>query len=188
MRRYFDSEIEFWAAVAEEVKAEMTIGLLPNPTGAGYYNDASYGAIKQQYEILSSVTGPTPIGTLMELVSPYAGPGTSNPPTLVNIQPSSTTADNKLVGPVVGGSTDLSANSSTSVPSGKVATVQRLGVCQILCDATTTAGQVLIQSAATAGCAKTTGTAVLGQTIGVCLQAVTISSGTALVWADIAKC
>jgi hypothetical protein len=186
-RHYFDSELEYWADVAEQVQAEMVLGLLPNPTGAGYFDSESYGAYKQQYIILSTVSGNSPLGTLMEFVSPYTGPGTSATPTLVNVQPSSTTADYKLVGPVVGGANNLVANGATSVPPGKLATILRAGVGQILCDATTTAGNPLIQSAATSGAAKTNATPVAGQTIGVALQAVTISSGTALVWADIWK-
>jgi hypothetical protein len=185
-RHYFDSEIEEMAHVAGLLRSEMTIGVLPNPTGAGYYNAVSYGNYHSEFEILSTVSGNTPVGTLMEVVTPYTGPGTSNPPTLVNIQPSSTTADNKLLGPVVGGSTGRLANAATSIPPGSTATILRLGIAQILCDATTTAGSLLIQSAATAGAAKTA-SGVLGQTIGTALQAVTISSGTALVWADICK-
>jgi hypothetical protein len=160
----------------------MTITMLPNPTGAGYYNDVSYGAIRLQAVILSTVTGPTPVGTLMEVVTPYTGPGTSNPPTLINVQPSSTSADYKLVGVLVGGATGETANSATSVASGKVCTILIAGFAQILCDATTTAGNPLIQSAATAGAAKTASTVTAGQGIGTALQAVTISTGTALVW------
>jgi hypothetical protein len=186
-RHYFDSEIEYWADQAAQIKAEMTIGVLPNPTGAGYFDVGNYGNYHSQYEILSTVTGPTPVGTLMEFVSPYTGPGTGATPTLVNVQPSSTTADFLLAGIVVGGSTNLSANASTSVVSGKVATILWKGIAQILCDATTTAALPLIQSAATAGAAKTNASPVASKTIGTALQAVTISSGTALVWAMIEK-
>lgn len=189
-RHYFDQEIEYWAHVAEEIEAEMTIGVLPNPVGAGYFDyvtySASIGNYHQTLPILSTVSGSTPLGTLMEIVQPYTGPGTGGSATMPTVQPSSTTADFLLLGPLAGGSTNLSANASTSVPAGKLCSILRLGVGQILCDATTTAGNPLIQSAATAGAAKTNASAVASKTIGTALQAVTISSGTALVWASIA--
>ena len=61
------------------------------------------------------------------------------------------------------------------------------GICQVLCDSTTTIGHTLIPSTTVAGAAHdTAGTGfTVGSTIGVALQAVTISSGTALVWANI---
>jgi len=186
-RHYFDLELAYWAHVAEEVNAEMVLGVLDNPTGAGYFNVPSYGNYHQQFTILSTVSGNSPLGTLMEIVTPYTGPGTSAISVNVNVQPSSTTADYKLVGPLVGQNTGRVANAATSVAPGALATVLRSGQSQILCDATTTAGSPLIQSAATAGAAKTNATPVAGQTIGIALQAVTISSGTALVWADIWK-
>ena len=166
----------------------MTIGLITNPAGAGYFDTTPYGNYHSQYVILSTVSGSSPVGTLMEIVTPYTGPGTSNPPTVINVQPSSTSADYKLAGVLVGGGTQRAANGSSSVPAGQIATILRMGVAQILCDATTTAGNPLIQSAATAGAAKTASTiATPGQCIGIALQAVTISSGTALVWALIDK-
>jgi hypothetical protein len=186
-RHYFNDEIAQWAHVAEEIRAEMVLGLLPNPTGAGYFDVGNYGNYHNQFVILSTVSGNSSVGTLMEIVTPYTGPGTGATPTVVNIQPSSTTADYKLVGVLAGSNTGRVANAATSIAPGALATVIRAGIGQILCDATTTAGNPLIQSAATAGAAKTNSTPVAGQTIGTALQAVTISSGTALVWADIWK-
>ena len=159
---------------------------LTNPKGAGYFNAAIEGGYTLDFEIDSAVSGNSPVGTLVEIES-YAGPGTSNPPTVPLVKPSSTTADSLCVGVITGGQSPNS-NSGGSIPPGKIANVKVVGVAQVLCDATTTAGQPLIQSAATAGCAKTTGSAVTnGQGIGICLQSVTISSGTALVWAYICK-
>lgn len=186
-RHYFDDEVGYWAHVAEEVRAEMVIGVLPNPTGAGYFDIGNYGNYHNQFTILSTVTGNSSIGTLMEIVNPYTGPGTGATPTTVNVQPSSTTADFVLVGPLAGSNTGRVANAATSIAPGGLATVVRAGIAQILCDATTTAALPLIQSAATAGAAKTNASTVAGKTVGVALQAVTISSGTALVWADIWK-
>ena len=164
----------------------MPTGQLTNAQGAGYFNAVVNGNVTLDVEIDSAVSGSSPIGTLVELEA-YAGPGTSNPPTVPLVKPSSTTADFKPLGVIVGGQS-ANSNSGTAVPPGKLANVCVLGIAQVLCDATTTAGQAMIQSAATAGCAKTTGSAVApGQGIGVCLQAVTISSGTALVWALICK-
>lgn len=192
-RHYFESERQYYEHVAKHgdmLDAMMTIGVLPNPTGAGYFDYTTYAAsignYRQSLPILSTVSGPTPLGTLMEIVTPYTGPGTGALATMPTVQPSSTTADFLLLGPVDGGSTNLVANAATSVVSGTVCTILRMGVGQILCDATTTAGLPLIQSAATAGAAKTNATPVASKTIGTALQAVTISSGTALVWASIA--
>lgn len=187
-RHYFDSEIEEMAHVAGLLRAEMTtVGVLANPLGAGDLgiDNPSYGNYHQSFVILpSAVGGPFAVGTLMELVTPYNGPGTTTPPTLVNCQPSQTTVDNKLLGPMVGSSTGRSANSATTIPAGSLCGVLRLGVAQILCDGATTAGQTLIQSITTAGQAHSTASPVTGQTIGTVLQ--TIAS-TGLAWADIAK-
>lgn len=170
------------AETAHEIGAEMVLGLLPNPTGAGYFDTVSYGNQHMQFPIDPAVSAANgvPMGTVMEIEN-YTGPGTSNPPTTALVQPSSTTADNKLLGVLTGGQ---QTGVSLTVAVGKLATICVFGLVQVLCDATTTAGQNLIQSAATAGAAKTTGSAVTaGQGLGVALQAVTISSGTSLVWA-----
>ena len=160
---------------------------LTNPAGAGYFDAAVIGSLMLEVEIASTVSGNSPVGTVVEVSSPFTGPGTTNPPAVPTVIPSSTTADFKCLGVIIGGQSPNS-NSGGSVPPGKIASVQVLGIAQVLCDATTVAGQALIQSAATAGCAKTTASAVApGQGIGVCLQAVTIASGTALVWALIHK-
>jgi hypothetical protein len=160
---------------------------LTNPKGAGYFDAAIEGGYTLDFEIDTTVSGNSPIGTLVELLTPFTGPGTTNPPAVPTVKPSSTTADGLCIGVIAGGQSPNS-NSGGAVPPGKIANVKVLGIAQVLCDATTTAGQFLIQSAATAGCAKTTGSAVTnGQGIGVCLQSVTISSGTALVWALICK-
>lgn len=156
----------------------MTIGTLPNPLGAGYFDGApSIGNYHQSVKV-DTASAALPIGTVVELEG-YAGPGTGNPPTVPVVQASATTADNLLLGVITQGTVTSAAR---TVAPGTAAVVCVMGICQVLCDATTAIGDALIQSAATAGAAKS-GTHVIGQTIGVALQAVTISSGTALVWA-----
>jgi hypothetical protein len=81
---------------------------------------------------------------------------------------------------VVGGDID----GTGVVSAGLVAVVLIQGVCQVLCDATTTSGDALVTSSDTAGAAQTSDSPTT-RTIGLCLEAVTISSGTALVWASI---
>jgi hypothetical protein len=177
---FHDEELGRAAGLAAELDATM-VNLLPNPTGAGYFNATTYGGPGDiSVPILSTVSGNTPLGTLMEVVSPYTGPGTAAKAVPANVQPSSTTADNLLIGVCVGGGNQDSA--TAGVPPGQTALIKSFGLAQILCDATTTAGNALIQSAATAGAAKN-GTAVTNQTVGTALQAVTIASGVKLVWA-----
>lgn len=158
----------------------MPDAVATNPTGAGYFNLVQNGALILDVEIASTVSGNSPLGTVVEIEG-YTGPGTgarSTPPT---VQPSSTTGDNLVLGVIVGGQTNPDGG-GTAIPPGGVAQVMVMGVAQVLCDATTVAGEYLVQSGATAGCAKTTGSPST-RAVGVCLQAVTISSGTALVWA-----
>lgn len=156
------------------------------PTGAGYFDRVVNGGLILDVMIATSVEGNSPIGTLVEL-APYTGPGTgarSTPPTVV---PSSTTADKLCLGVIVGGQTTPDGG-GIAIPPGGVAQVMVVGIAQVLCDATTVEGDSLVQSAATAGCAKDgSGTLVVGEIIGTALEAVTITEGTALVWALIAK-
>ena len=61
------------------------------------------------------------------------------------------------------------------------------GICQVLCDNTTTVGHTLIPSTTHAGFASDSGgtSSTYGSTIGVALQAVTISTQAKRVWAKI---
>lgn len=187
MRRFHDLELGRMAEVADELEAEMsTTGLLVNPKGAGYFNFVpDNGSLFTSIEVDPEVESALPLGTLVEIET-YAGPGSSNPPTVPKCQPSSTTADFYLLGVVVGGQSAYS-NSGGAVPPGDIALVMVKGLCQVLFAATTTAGEVVVQSTGTAGCGASTATAVLGKTIGTCLQSVTISSGTGLAWCYISK-
>lgn len=137
-------------------------------------------------EVDPTLTANLPMGTLVELESYTAsitGDGVYVPPAVPVVQPSATTADFLLLGVVLGGS----SRGSAAIPGG-IAQVCVDGICQVLCDNTTTVGHPLVQSTSIAGAAHDNSTtAVLGKTIGTALQAVTISSGTALVWSYIHK-
>jgi hypothetical protein len=147
-----------------------------NPSGAGFFNQVANGAVRQQYVVDSGVSGSSPIGTVVELEA-YAGPGSQPRSAAPLIQPSTPGTPGSIIGAISPG-TDLG---STMIPPGSVATVTICGVCQVLCDASTVSGEALVQSPTTAGCAQTSAYPVT-RTLGLCLQTVTISSGTALVW------
>lgn len=155
---------------------------LANPLGAGFFNFIETGAQLQTYEIDPDVSGDLPLGTVME-IEDYSGPGLLNPPLAPLIQPSSTSQDDNVIGVLVGG-LDYASNTIAKVPPRGVAQVLTSGICQVLCDASTTAGQPMVASPITPGCAESTATPTK-RTIGLCLQSVEISSGTALVWAYI---
>jgi hypothetical protein len=71
---------------------------------------------------------------------------------------------------------------------GSAVSVLIEGVVQVLFDANnTTQGHLALQSSTTAGTCTDSATATLGKTLGTILQAVTISSGTALVWVAVHK-
>lgn len=74
--------------------------------------------------------------------------------------------------------------SNGSTIGGQQLMVGKKGITQALFDSTTTVGHTFIVSTTVAGAFHdTAGTAITyGTTVGVILQAVTISSGTALVW------
>ena len=92
------------------------------------------------------------------------------------IKKNTTTPDGFLLGVVVGAPTG-------GYTPGSVVQVLTYGIMQVLFDANnTTAGHFAIQSSTTAGTATDSATATVARTLGVILQTVTISSGTALVW------
>lgn len=157
----------------------MASGTELNPGGAGYFNFIENGAEQQEYVIDPEVEGDSPFGTVVELED-YSGPGTTNPPAVPLVQPSSTDQLPSVIGVIIGGLSGYATVQKT-VPPGKVAQVMTNGICRVLCDATTVAGDVLISSPDTAGCARTTADPST-RTIGLCLESVTIDSGTALVW------
>jgi len=75
----------------------------------------------------------------------------------------------------------------TQVGPNLPAMVGTQGICQVLCDNTTTVGHTLIPSTSHAGFASDSGgtTSTYGSTIGVALQAVTVSTQAKRVWAKI---
>ncbi len=152
-----------------------------NPTGAGFFNAFANGALRQQFVVDPDVDGSLPIGTVVEIET-YDGPGNNERTEVPQIQPSSTDDSTSVIGVVSLGS-DLSG--AAVIPPGAVATVTCVGVTQVLCDATTVAGDALVQSPTTPGAAQTS-SAPTTRAFGVALQSVDIESGTALVWAYIA--
>jgi hypothetical protein len=186
MGRFHDPELARAAEIAAQIHAQGVLGVLTAPLGAPDVGIDSFsnGNIHLQVKVDPALSASVPIGTLMEIEN-FSGPGTGVTPTVPLCQPSSTTADNKLIGPATSGYSNYAANSS-AIPVGQIANCCHFGICQILMDATSTAGYPVIQSAATAGAAKCTASATTypntGQGVGTALQAVTISSGTAMVW------
>jgi virginiamycin B lyase len=114
-------------------------------------------------------------------VDAYPGPGTAPTTAVPTIQPSSTDSSVSVIG-VVSAGTDLSG--VPNVPPGKVATVTCVGITRILVDASTVAGEYLVQSPSTPGATQTSSSPST-TTLGVCLESVSVSTGTALAWAYI---
>lgn len=114
--------------------------------------------------------------------------------TVAQVDIAATSATTFLAGVLLGaGSLGglLQAAPNTFAPSqagpNLTAMVGTRGICQVLCDNTTTVGDTLIPSTTHAGFAHDTGgtSSTYGSTIGVALQAVTISTQAKLVWAKI---
>jgi hypothetical protein len=174
----------------------MPTGLIYNPGAVDGLN-AYAGNVT-----IMAINGDTvalPMGTLVEVVTPFAGPSSppySGTPAPFLVKRSATTADFMLLGVVTGvvpttGPATQTAASSNSVPVGGVAEITIDGLCQIIMDDTgggVTVKDNIAQSTITAGeGATSTSTATAGKTIGQVLQTVTIASGNALVWAYIHK-
>ena len=174
----------------------MPTGLIYNPGAVDGLN-AYAGNLT-----IMAINGDTvalPIGTLVEIATPFTGPTSppySGTPAPVNVIRSSTTPDFMLIGVITGtvpttGPATQTATAQNSVPIGGVCEVTVDGICQIIMDDTgggVTAKDNIAQSTITAGQGATsTSTATAGKTIGQVLQTVTIASGNALVWAWIHK-
>jgi hypothetical protein len=154
-----------------------------NPLGANN-QQPTYDNRFTVFELDPGVEDPVPVGTLMQIEN-YTWPTSPGDGqfTPAYVEPSAAASPGyRLVGVCIGGSSPGSA-----AQPGGACMVLTEGLTQILCDASTTAGDPLEQSAATAGAAKTESTVTAGTGIGVALEAVTISSGTALVPAYIHK-
>jgi hypothetical protein len=153
----------------------MPIGQLDNPAAAN--SDIYSGLTGAQLETtdIDCVNGDSVAlisGTLVEVVTPYvSGAGVK-----FQVKRSSTTVDFLLLGVVVGAPTG-------GVPVGGICQVRTEGPVNMLMDnSSTTLGHPVIQSTTTLGNGHDNSTtAVLGQTIGVCLQTLTISAVNTLV-------
>jgi len=109
--------------------------------------------------------------------------GASGNPKHPTVALSATTADGLCIGVVQGGTTGLSP---VQVP-GQAVKVKHFGIGLVIVDNTTVVGHALVQSTGTAGAAHDSGgvTGTTNETIGVALQALTVSSGLGIIYAFI---
>jgi hypothetical protein len=157
---------------------------------AGQNQQPTYAGVVCEWAIDPALTAAILVGMLVEFEATTIVPAGDGAYTPVYVQPSSTTADALIAGVMIG---SPSVGTASAIPNSiaggasQVAMVLSYGVTQVLCDNTTTVGHTLIASTGTAGIAHDAGasTGTAARTIGTALQAVTISSGTALVWAKI---
>ena len=152
-----------------------------NPLAAGFFNLFTNGAVRQSFEMSPAVIGSSPLGTIVSMLN-FLGPATKPRQTPPLVQPCALGDDARIIGVLTGGS---DPTGHQMVPPGQVAVVTIAGICQVLVDQTTIAGQPLVLSPVVAGAARTTATPTT-RTIGICLQAVPIASGTDLAWAYVA--
>ena len=141
-------------------------------------------------------------GTLVSVIA--AGVGSNPGPggdddgssnyTVLQVDIAATSATTLLAGVIAGFGAPgsfLTAAPNTFAPSqagpNLTCMVATKGIVQVFCDNTTTVGHTLIPSTTHAGLASDSGgtSSTYGSTIGVALQAVTISTQTKLVWAKI---
>lgn len=125
------------------------------------------------------------------------GPGgdaTSTPYTIQYVDLSATTSTTYLAGVLLGvgalgANAPVAPNATSQNSQVQLAMVGKRGICQVLVDNTTTVGHTLICSTTSThtGQASDSGgsTRTFGTTIGVALQAVTVSTGPLLCWAHI---
>lgn len=146
-----------------------------------------------------SPTAAIPFGSVLQFntagVGANPGPGGdggATPYTVAMVDIAATSTTSLFAGVFQGSSTLGATNVVPTTFAGLPAQLAMAGVnglMQVLCDATTTIGHTIIPSTTVAGAAHDSGatTSTAGTTIGVALQAVTISSGTALVWCFIQR-
>lgn len=119
------------------------------------------------------------------------GPGGDGAYTVQYVDPAPTTSTTYLAGVLLGvGAPGAAAPVvPNTIPGGPafVAQVGVRGLCQVYVDNTTTIGHTLICSTSHVGNASDSGgsTRTFGTTIGIVLQAVTVSAGPVLCWAHI---
>ena len=127
----------------------------------------------------NQVTPGLGVGAVVEIQSwNGATSGASGSPTHPTVALSATTADGSIVG-VIDGTTVGGQGVSVT---GQAVRVVRYGICPVIVDNTCTAGHALVQSTGTAGAAHDSGGVggTQNETIGICLEAVTVSSGLGL--------
>ena len=122
------------------------------------------------------------VGNVVELQS-YNGvsSGASGSPGYPTVALSATTADGNIVGVITG----TTAGGNAVTVTGQVVTVRRFGIAKVIVDNTCTVGHALVQSTGTAGVAHDSGGVggTQNETIGVVLEAVTVSSGLGMTFA-----
>jgi hypothetical protein len=169
-----------WAPLGVNPASAVTAITYPAAAGAGAWVP---GAL---VSIVAAGVGSNP--------GPGGDDDGASPYTVATVDISATSATSLLAGVILGfgalGSF-LQAAPNTFAPSqagpNLTAMVGTKGICQVLCDNTTTIGHTLIPSTTHTGQVSDSGatTSTFGSTIGVALQAVTVSSGPKLVWAKI---
>lgn len=130
--------------------------------------------------LATNLTAPQPgVGLVVELQgwngSTSAASGSPTHPTVAL---SATTADGSIVGVIAGAQV---AGAGVTVV-GQAVMVRRYGISLVIVDNTCTVGHALVQSTGTAGAAHDSGGVggTQNETIGICLEAVTVSSGLGL--------
>lgn len=212
-RRFADPELLEMARIAEELGATMhPLGNSYNALGLNNQQPeyqclwAPMGV--SQASTTTAIVNPPLLaaawvpGILLSLIA--AGVGSNPGPggdddgstnyTVAQVDIAATSATTFLAGVLLGFGAPgsfLNAAPNTFAPSqtgpNLTAMVGTKGICQVFCDNTTTVGDTLIPSTTHAGFAHDSGgtSSTFGSTIGVALQAVTISTQAKLVWAKI---
>jgi hypothetical protein len=189
-----------WEPIAFNPSSVATL-TFPSAAGGGF---AVPGTV-----LMYGLTGtPAGVGSYPPLgfntANPGGDSGGSGNPTFPNnwtvqyVDVASTTSTTYLAGICLGFNSlggfatpqNLTTPSNTSVATAspiQVAMVGKRGIMQVLVDNTTVVGDTLISSTTHSGQAHDTGgsTRTYGTTLGVALQAVTISTGALLCWAHI---
>lgn len=163
-----------------------------NPPGVGMYPQSDDYWSLDPGITLATLTSNIPTHLATNLTTPALGVGNvvelqswngstsggSGSPKYPTCALSATTADGSIVGVITGVGT--AGNPVTAV--GQVVQVRRYGIAQVIVDNTCTVGHALVQSTGTAGVAHDSGGVggTQGETIGICLEAVTVSSGLGL--------
>jgi hypothetical protein len=167
-----------WEPYAVNPSSAVTAITIPTTAGAGAW---VAGALLM-FTNAGIGTNPGPGG------DDYGGVTTPYTVQTVDIAATTTTtfAAGVLLGVgALGANSPVAPNTLTGRLPSQVAMVGKRGLCQVLCDSTTTVGHTLIGSTSHTGQFSDSGgtTRTYGTCFGIILQAVTISAGPLLVWA-----